>query len=80
MYLFSHFKGTTGRQLVPGVLLVDGGQESKLGGGPSVQAVAEELRGQQQHKAPAIVPPKDQLRYLAQLLNFEIQFSDFPKV
>ncbi|XP_015522486.1 double-stranded RNA-binding protein Staufen homolog 2 isoform X2 [Neodiprion lecontei] len=70
--------GTTGRQLVPGLLLVDGGQESKLGGGPSVQAVAEELRGQQQHQTP-VVSPKDQLRYLAQLLSFDIQFSDFPK-
>ncbi|XP_048508790.1 double-stranded RNA-binding protein Staufen homolog 2 isoform X2 [Athalia rosae] len=71
--------GTTGRQLVPGLLLVDGGQESKPGGGPSVQAVAEELRGQQQQQAPAVVSPKDQLRYLAQLLSFEVQFSDFPK-
>ncbi|XP_032689365.1 double-stranded RNA-binding protein Staufen homolog 2 [Odontomachus brunneus] len=70
--------GTIGRQLAPGLLLVDGGQESKLGGGPSVQIVAEELRGQQQQNS-AGVSPKDQLHYLSQLLNFSVEFSDFPK-
>lgn len=64
---------------MPGLLLVDGGQDSKLSGGPSVQAVAEELRGQQQ-QSPTGVSPKEQLKYLAQLLNFEVEFSDFPKV
>ncbi|XP_015605525.1 double-stranded RNA-binding protein Staufen homolog 2 isoform X2 [Cephus cinctus] len=71
--------GTTGRQLVPGLLLVDAGQESKMGGGPSVQIVAEELRGQQQQQSPSGVSPRDQLKYLAQLLNFHVEFSDFPK-
>ncbi|CAK9817539.1 Double-stranded RNA-binding protein Staufen homolog [Anthophora plagiata] len=70
--------GTIGRQLVPGLLLVDGGQESKLGSGPSVQIVAEELRGQQQQN-PATVSPKDQLKYLSQLFHFSVEFSDFPK-
>ncbi|XP_043256679.1 double-stranded RNA-binding protein Staufen homolog 2 isoform X1 [Colletes gigas] len=70
--------GTIGRQLVPGLLLVDGGQESKLGSGPSVQIVAEELRGQQQQN-PAAVSPKDQLKYLSQLFNFSVEFNDFPK-
>ncbi|XP_031847758.1 double-stranded RNA-binding protein Staufen isoform X5 [Nomia melanderi] len=70
--------GTIGRQLVPGLLLVDGGQESKLGSGPSVQIVAEELRGQQQQN-PATVSPKDQLKYLSQLFNFSVEFNDFPK-
>ncbi|EZA47672.1 double-stranded RNA-binding protein Staufen homolog 2 isoform X2 [Ooceraea biroi] len=69
--------GTIGRQLVPGLLLVDGGQESKLGNGPSVQIVAEELRGQQQNSAG--VSPSDQLTYLAQLFNFSVEFNDFPK-
>lgn len=69
--------GTIGRQLVPGLLLMDGGQESKIGSGPSVQVVAEELRGQQQQQIG--VSPRDQLEYLAQLLNFEVEFSDFPK-
>lgn len=65
--------------MVPGLLLVDGGQESKLSSGPSVQAVAEELREQQQ-SSPSGVSPKEQLIYLAQLLNFQVEFSDFPKV
>ncbi|XP_012226621.1 double-stranded RNA-binding protein Staufen homolog 2 isoform X2 [Linepithema humile] len=69
--------GTIGRQLVPGLLLVDGGQESKLGNGPSVQIVAEELRGQQQNTAG--VSPRDQLHYLSQLFHFSVEFSDFPK-
>ncbi|XP_014208195.1 double-stranded RNA-binding protein Staufen homolog 2 isoform X2 [Copidosoma floridanum] len=70
--------GTLGRQLVPGLLLVDNGLESKVVSGPSVQVVAEELRGQQQPQSSG-VSPKDQLKYLAQLLNFEVEFSDFPK-
>ncbi|XP_018053280.1 PREDICTED: double-stranded RNA-binding protein Staufen homolog 2 [Atta colombica] len=70
--------GSIGRQLVPGLLLVDGGQESKLGNGPSVQIVAEELREQQQQNT-AGVSPKDQLHYLSQLFNFSVEFSDFPK-
>ncbi|KAF7997423.1 hypothetical protein HCN44_005994 [Aphidius gifuensis] len=70
--------GSLGRQLVPGLLLVDGGQDSKISSGPSVQAVAEELREQQQTSPPGI-SPKEQLTYLAQLLNFQVEFSDFPK-
>ena len=59
---------------------MDGGQDSKMGSGPSVQVVAEELRGQQQQQIPSGVSPRDQLKYLAQLLNFDVEFSDFPKV
>ncbi|XP_058795500.1 double-stranded RNA-binding protein Staufen homolog 2 isoform X2 [Phymastichus coffea] len=70
--------GSIGRQLVPGLLLVDHGNDSKVISGPSVQVVAEELRGHQQPQSTG-VSPKDQLKYLAQLLNFEVQFSDFPK-
>ncbi|XP_031786214.1 double-stranded RNA-binding protein Staufen homolog 2 isoform X1 [Nasonia vitripennis] len=70
--------GSIGRQLVPGLLLVDNGTDSKVISGPSVQVVAEELRGQQPPQSTG-VSPKDQLKYLAQLLNFEVQFSDFPK-
>lgn len=70
--------GSIGRQLVPGLLLVDGGQESKMGNGPSVQIIAEELRGQQQQNS-AGVSPKDQLHYLSQLFNFSVEFNDFPK-
>ncbi|KAK0172168.1 hypothetical protein PV328_005517 [Microctonus aethiopoides] len=70
--------GTIGRQLVPGLLLVDGGQDNKINSGPSVQTVAEELREQQQ-RSPSGISPKEQLTYLAQLLNFVVEFSDFPK-
>lgn len=77
-YTIFSISGTIGRQLVPGLLLVESGNENKVSG-PSVQVVAEELRGQQQPHSPGI-SPRDQLNYLAQLLNFEVQFSDFPKV
>lgn len=64
---------------MPGLLLVDGGQDNKINSGPSVQTVAEELREQQQ-RSPSGISPKEQLTYLAQLLNFVVEFSDFPKV
>ncbi|KAG8226604.1 hypothetical protein J437_LFUL007296 [Ladona fulva] len=34
---------------------------------------------QQENNTSPVVRPKDQLMYLAQLLNFQVQFSDFPK-
>lgn len=91
--------GTIGRQLAPGLLLVDGGgqQDSKLLGGsgsgtnsgrpnspnsptgPTLQAVADALRGQH-YQTPNGLSPKDQLMYLAQMLNFKATFVDFPKV
>ena len=37
---------------------------------------AESIDGKSSHA----VRPKDQLMYLAQLLGFRVQFSDFPKV
>ncbi|XP_066602861.1 double-stranded RNA-binding protein Staufen homolog 2 isoform X2 [Prorops nasuta] len=70
--------GTIGRQLVPGLLLVDGGQDNKINSGPSVQIIAEELRGQQQQN-PSGISSKDQLNYLAQLFNFNVEFTDYPK-
>ena len=33
-----------------------------------------------QTQSNQVVRPKDQLLYLAQLLGFQVQFSDFPKV
>lgn len=33
-----------------------------------------------QAQSSQVVRPKDQLLYLAQLLGFQVQFSDFPKV
>ncbi|KAL7299733.1 hypothetical protein TKK_0007483 [Trichogramma kaykai] len=75
--------GTSGRQLVPGVLVgvkaeMDNGTEPKVVSGPSVQVVAEELRGQQSPQSAGL-SPTNQLKYLAQLLNFQVSFSDFPK-
>uniref|UniRef100_A0A0A9YH86 DRBM domain-containing protein n=6 Tax=Lygus hesperus TaxID=30085 RepID=A0A0A9YH86_LYGHE len=40
---------------------------------------ADALAGNKRPKAGPVVRPTDQLLYLAQVLNFQIQFSDFPK-
>jgi hypothetical protein len=44
--------------------------------------MAKPLLQQQTSQAQSsqVVRPKDQLLYLAQLLGFQVQFSDFPKV
>ncbi|XP_043283859.1 double-stranded RNA-binding protein Staufen homolog 2 isoform X2 [Venturia canescens] len=48
--------------------------------GPTLQAVADALRGQQNNQQTTNgLSPKDQLMYLAQLLNFKATFVDFPK-
>ncbi|CAH0561945.1 unnamed protein product [Brassicogethes aeneus] len=73
--------GSGGRQLVPGVLLVTeqnaGFQKSKEAGGADKAPAAAQL------KAPVQpiqgVRSKDKLMYLAQLMNIQVQFSDFPK-
>ena len=81
--------GSLGRQLAPGLLLVDGGTQpdsARPGSpnspiGPTLQAVAEALRGQQQQQqTPNGLSPKDQLMYLSKLLNFKATFVDYPKV
>lgn len=41
---------------------------------------ADALAGNKRPKGGTVVRPTDQLLYLAQVLNFQIQFSDFPKV
>ncbi|VEN64007.1 unnamed protein product [Callosobruchus maculatus] len=74
--------GSGGRQLVPGVLLVT--DQSSTGFQKQKDAVNDKPMQvqQQQIKGP---PPiqgvrsKDKLLYLAQLLNIQVQFSDFPK-
>lgn len=46
-------------------------------------SMAKPLLQQQQSsqtQSSQVVRPKDQLLYLAQLLGFQVQFSDFPKV
>jgi double-stranded RNA-binding protein Staufen len=65
----------------------------KGGNSPTAEALAKSGAAVGNHKnsSPAsgmatpllqqqVVRPKDQLLYLAQLLGFQVQFSDFPKV
>ncbi|BES91831.1 Double-stranded RNA Hypothetical protein motif [Nesidiocoris tenuis] len=40
---------------------------------------ADALAGNKRPKSGAVVRPTDQLLYLAQLLNIQVQFTDFPK-
>lgn len=80
--------GSGGRQLVPGVLLVteqtsgfqNKQKESSSTNDKPVQSATTSQT--QQIKPPAPIQgvrSKDQLLYLAQLINIPVQFSDFPK-
>ncbi|XP_026275861.1 double-stranded RNA-binding protein Staufen homolog 2 isoform X1 [Frankliniella occidentalis] len=82
--------GTSGRQLVPGLLLVpDSNYVPPVKGtviSPATSSMAKELlqtgktgADPQSSENTTVVSPKDQLLYLAQLLDFKVQFSDFPK-
>nr|CAD7573233.1 unnamed protein product [Timema californicum] len=109
--------GSSGRQLVPGLLLMaDGVSNSyipntpskagvnlqttatiakellKGGNSPTAEALAKSIHKnknvitgnlskspQNSNQNSLVARPKDQLLYLAQLLNFNVQFSDFPK-
>lgn len=72
--------GSGGRQLVPGVLLVT---EQTAG----FQKQKENHEKPLQNQAPQLKPPatmqgvrsKDKLLYLAQIMNIQVSFSDFPK-
>ncbi|XP_019760431.1 double-stranded RNA-binding protein Staufen homolog 2 isoform X2 [Dendroctonus ponderosae] len=71
--------GSGGRQLVPGVLLVT---EQNAGFSKPKSEPMESPKPVQ--PAPLKNPPpgvrsKDQLMYLAQLMNIQVHFSDFPK-
>ncbi|KAJ8918732.1 hypothetical protein NQ315_015052 [Exocentrus adspersus] len=72
--------GSGGRQLVPGVLLVT---EQNAGFQKQVKDIDKPGPTQPtQLKAPQSIQgvrSKDQLLYLAQLMNIHVQFSDFPK-
>lgn len=72
--------GSGGRQLVPGVLLVT---EQNAGFQKQVKDIDKSGPPQPtQIKAPQSIQgvrSKDQLLYLAQLMNIHVQFSDFPK-
>ncbi|PSN36981.1 Double-stranded RNA-binding protein Staufen [Blattella germanica] len=114
--------GSSGRQLVPGLLLMADNTAAtyghtptknsgvnlqttaaiakellKGGNSPTAEALAKSAAAvgshknsaappsmtksslQQQTQSSQVVRPKDQLLYLAQLLGFQVQFSDFPK-
>lgn len=83
----SNVGGSSGRQLVPGLLLV--GDQSgafhqnkqKISTNAEVGNNNTNNSGQEMKKLqPAQgVRSKDQLLYLAQLMNIQVQFSDFPK-
>lgn len=71
--------GSGGRQLVPGVLLVT---EQNVGFAKPKPETVEAPK--QVQLAPLKNPPpgvrsKDQLMYLAQLMDIQVHFSDFPK-
>ncbi|XP_060536827.1 double-stranded RNA-binding protein Staufen homolog 2-like isoform X2 [Cylas formicarius] len=73
--------GSGGRQLVPGVLLVT---EQNAGfSKPKTENIEQKPPVQMQPATMKNPPPgvrsKDQLLYLAQLMNIQVQFSDFPK-
>lgn len=71
--------GSGGRQLVPGVLLVT----EQSAAFPKKENDKTEKPVQNQIKPPSTpvqgVRSKDQLLYLAQLMEIQVQFSDFPK-
>lgn len=91
--------GVSGRQLVPGLLLMNDNKAASnsqhtphkginlkttatiakeyLSNGNS--PTADALAGHKRAKASSVVRPTEQLLYLAQVLNFQVQFSDFPK-
>ncbi|XP_030746338.1 double-stranded RNA-binding protein Staufen homolog 2-like isoform X3 [Sitophilus oryzae] len=71
--------GSGGRQLVPGVLLVT---EQNAGfSKPKIDNMEppKPVQPTQLKNPPSGVRSKDQLLYLAQLMNIQVHFSDFPK-
>ncbi|KAK9504760.1 hypothetical protein O3M35_008951 [Rhynocoris fuscipes] len=90
--------GVSGRQLVPGLLLMNDKSATNnlhtphkgvnlmttatiakeyLSNGNS--PTADALAGHKRPKGSSVVRPTEQLLYLAKVLNFQVQFSDFPK-
>lgn len=71
--------GSGGRQLVPGVLLVT---EQNAGFNKPKNDnldASKPVQAPQMKNPPPGVRSKDQLLYLAQLMNIQVHFSDFPK-
>lgn len=81
--------GSGGRQLVPGLLLVGDQsaalQQNKIKSADNAGSANgnDSKKGTQINKVAAATPQgvrsKDKLLYLAQLMNIQVQFSDFPK-
>ncbi|XP_073993632.1 double-stranded RNA-binding protein Staufen isoform X2 [Rhodnius prolixus] len=90
--------GVSGRQLVPGLLLMNDNKATSSQHTPhkginvkTTATIAKEylsngnsptadaLAGHKRAKGSSVVRPTEQLLYLAQVLNFQVQFSDFPK-
>ncbi|KAK5639109.1 hypothetical protein RI129_011601 [Pyrocoelia pectoralis] len=90
----NHIGGSGGRQLVPGLLLVNDHTVAFQQNKPKITSSEATTSGtnsgdinkggsvQAPKKSPSVtqsVRAKDQLIYLAQLLGVQVQFSDFPK-
>lgn len=71
--------GSGGRQLVPGLLLVGPQGEQFQQKKDGIQINPETKRNIPPPTTQGGVRSKDQLLYLAQLMNIQVQFSDFPK-
>lgn len=88
--------GVSGRQLVPGLILMKDNKATnnghKPGTGVNLKATiakeylnegssptADALAGVKRQTKNSSVRPTEQLAYLASVLNFQVQFSDFPK-
>lgn len=77
--------GSGGRQLVPGLLLVGNqgneqfAQNKKENSSSTNGDAVKRSSNIQLPQMQGVLRSKDQLLYLAQLMNIQVQFSDFPK-
>ncbi|XP_046444046.1 double-stranded RNA-binding protein Staufen homolog isoform X1 [Daphnia pulex] len=74
----------TGRQMVPGLLLLGGGQSRKIDSpfitdSSNATGIKETTQSSRPPKTSGGLRPEIRLRYLAQVLEYEVEFSDFPK-
>ncbi|CAG9759553.1 unnamed protein product [Ceutorhynchus assimilis] len=71
--------GSGGRQLVPGVLLVTEQNAGFSKPKADTTECSKPIQTTPLKNPPSGVRSKDQLMYLAQLMNIQVHFSDFPK-
>jgi len=76
--------GSGGRQLVPGLLLVHdkpktSNENSNYNADKKNNGTTQKNTSNTNSSPPQGVRSKDKLLYLAQLINIQVQFSDFPK-